>query len=124
LKSRKMLADTVVIHLGTNGFLGERSLRDVLSHLRDRRVILINVKAPRRWEGPNNAVLAQISGEYSNVKVIDWNAISRRRNDYFAADRVHLSSKGIQTLSAEIVRASGVRSAKAGHALRVIPCTD
>lgn len=126
LKSRKMLADTVVIHLGTNGFLGERSLRDVLSHLRDRRVILINVKAPRRWEGPNNAVLAQISSEYSNVKVIDWNAISRRRNDYFAADRVHLSSKGIQTLSAEIVRASGVRhlSAKAGHALRVIPCTD
>jgi hypothetical protein len=113
-----------VIHLGTNGFLGERSLRDVLSHLRDRKVILINVKAPRRWEGPNNAVLAQIGSEYSNVKVIDWNAISRRRNDYFAADRVHLSGKGIQTLSAEIMRAAGVRhvSGKASNALRVIPC--
>jgi peptidoglycan/LPS O-acetylase OafA/YrhL len=124
LKSHKVLANTVVIHLGTNGFLGERSLRDVLSHLRDRKVILINVKAPRRWEGPNNAVLAQISSEYSNVKVIDWNAISRRRNDYFAPDRVHLSGKGIQTLSAEIMRAAGVRhvSGKASNGLRVIPC--
>jgi len=85
---------------------------------------LINVKAPRRWEGPNNAMLAQISNEYANVKVIDWNAISRRRNDYFAADRVHLSRKGIQTLSAEIVRAAGVRhvSGKAANALQVVPC--
>jgi len=82
------------------------------------------VKAPRRWEGPNNAVLAQISSEYSNVKVIDWNAISRKRNDYFAPDRVHLSGKGIQMLSAEIMRAAGVRhvSVKASNALRVIPC--
>jgi hypothetical protein len=124
LKSRKMLADTVVIHLGTNGFLGERALREVLSHLRDRKVILINVKAPRRWEGPNNTVLSQISAEYNNVKVIDWNAISRRRNDFFVADRVHLSGKGIQTLSAEIVRAAGVRnvSSKTGRTLQVIPC--
>ena len=124
LKSRQMLANTVVIHLGTNGFMGERAIRDVLSHLRDRKVILINVKAPRRWEGPNNAMLAEISHEYTNVKVIDWNAISRRRNDYFAADRVHLSGKGIQTLSAEIVRAAGVRhvSGKAAHALHVVPC--
>lgn len=125
LKSRRALADTVVIHLGTNGFLGERPVRELLAQLSDRKtVILVNVKAPRRWERPNNTIIAQISREYPNVRVLDWHAIGRRHSDYFAADHVHLSGKGIIVISSEISRASGVANgrAKAPRPLRVVPC--
>lgn len=125
LRSRRALADTVVIHLGTNGFLGERPVREILWQLRDRKsVILVNVKAPRRWERPNNAIIAQLSREYPNVRVLDWHAIGRHHADYFAADHVHLSGKGITVISSEISRASGIvdAGAKVPRPLRVIPC--
>lgn len=124
LRSRRALADTVVIHLGTNGFLGERPVREILWQLRDRKaVILVNVKAPRRWERPNNAIIAQLSREYPNVRVLDWHAIGRRHADYFAADHVHLSGKGVIVISSEISRVSGLADAgKAPRPLRVVPC--
>jgi peptidoglycan/LPS O-acetylase OafA/YrhL len=125
LRARRALADTVVIHLGTNGFLGERPVREILTQLRDRKtVILVNVKAPRRWERPNNAIIAQLSSEFPNVKVLDWNAIGRRHSDYFVSDRVHLSGKGILVISSEISRVSGIANvyANAPRPLRVIPC--
>ncbi len=125
LRARRALADTVVIHLGTNGFLGERPVRAILQQLRDRKtVILVNVKAPRRWERPNNAIIAQLSAEFPNVKVLDWNAIGRRHAEYFASDRVHLSGKGILVISSEISRVSGIANiyADAPRPLRVIPC--
>ncbi len=125
LRARRALADTVVIHLGTNGFLGERPVREILHQLRDRKtVILVNVKAPRRWERPNNAIISQLSSEFPNVKVLDWNAIGRRHSDYFVSDRVHLSGKGILVISSEISRVSGIANvyASAPRPLRVIPC--
>ena len=125
LRAHKALADTVVIHLGTNGFLGERPLREILSQLRDRKsVILVNVKAPRRWERPNNVIIAQLSSEFPNVKVLDWNAIGRHHAEYFASDRVHLSGKGILVISSEISRVSGIANlyANTPRPMRVIPC--
>lgn len=125
LRARNALADTVVIHLGTNGFLGERPVREILSQLRDRKtVILVNVKAPRRWERPNNVIIEQLSHEFENVRVLDWNAIGRRHSEYFVSDHVHLSGKGILMISSEISRVSGIANlyANTPRPNRVIPC--
>ena len=58
LKTESKLADVVVLHLGTNGYLQESQVRDMLTELGDRqRVIVVNVHAARRWASINNALL-------------------------------------------------------------------
>ena len=45
------LGAVVILHLGSNGAFSGRQLDDVMAVLLDaRRVVMVNVKAPRQWE--------------------------------------------------------------------------
>ena len=126
LKNRNELADIVVIHLGTNGYLYENQVRELMVLLSDvRQVVFINVKAPRRWEKSNNELLKKLSGEFPNVKLIDWRAIGQSHKEYFGKDHIHLTKKGVRAMTAEILRVSGLpepASNDTNKTLKVVPC--
>lgn len=101
-------APTVLLHLGTNGYIDEGQFRDLLQALADRKsVLIVNFHAERRWTQPNNELIARLAGEFPNVHVVDWSAVSARHPEYFVKDGIHLSTKGIAAYTSAIKVASG-----------------
>jgi hypothetical protein len=89
------LGDVVVVHLGNNGTFTAEQFDEMMGVLGDeRRVVFVNVKVPRTWEGPNNAVLAEGVGRYHNAVLVDWYAASIDRPGFFWDDGMHLRPKG------------------------------
>ena len=127
LKEKNELADIVIIHLGTNGYLYESQVREVMTLLSNvRQVVFINVKAPRRWEKSNNELLKNMSKEFSNVKLIDWRVIGQSHKEYFGKDHIHLTKKGVRAMTAEILRVSGLpvpTNNEINKNLKVVPCS-
>jgi hypothetical protein len=127
LKERNGLADIVVIHLGTNGYLYEAQVREVMALLSTvRQVVFVNVKAPRRWEKSNNDLLKSLSADFPNVKLIDWWAIGQKQKKYFGKDHIHLTKKGVRAMTAEILRASGLpvlANNEINKTLKIVPCS-
>ena len=44
----------MVLHLGANGPFPDETIDDIVDIAGDRKVLLLNVKVPRRWEGEVN----------------------------------------------------------------------
>jgi len=94
-RDEKRLGPDVVIHMGTNGIVQEEDLKPILEELRDRnRVVVVNVRVPRVWMKPTNKMIASLVTQYPNVRLADWNAVSKGKKAYFAPDGVHLTKKG------------------------------
>ena len=55
---------------------------------------MVNTAVPRAWKDSNNAIISKVAANYSNVKIIDWDRISKGRPELFAPDGVHLSPIG------------------------------
>lgn len=101
-------ASTVIVHLGTNGYINEGQFKTLLQTLAELpHVIVINVHADRRWTQPNNEIIARTTREFPNVAVIDWSAVSANRPEYFVKDGIHLTRKGILAMTAQIKLATG-----------------
>ncbi|WP_426211970.1 acyltransferase family protein [Massilia sp. TWP1-3-3] len=101
-------ASTILLHLGTNGYIDEAQFRTLLGELADRKaVIVINVHANRRWTAPNNEMIARLAPQFPNVQLINWAAVSSGRADYFVKDGIHLTTKGMHALTAQIKLATG-----------------
>ncbi|HKH76661.1 MAG TPA: hypothetical protein VKA51_06880, partial [Rubrobacteraceae bacterium] len=98
------LGDVVVVHLGNNGTFTAEQFDEMMGVLGDeRRVVFVNAKVPRAWEGPNNAVLADGVGRYpNNAVLVDWHAASVGRPGLFWDDGMHLRPKG-QKVYADLV---------------------
>jgi hypothetical protein len=97
------LAETVVVHLGNNGTFAPEQFDEVMGVLGDeRRVVFVNVRVPRTWEGPNNEVIAAGVQRYPNAVLVDWYAASVGRPGLFWDDGMHLRPKG-QKVYADLV---------------------
>ncbi len=103
-EAKKQLAPVVVIQLGTNGYVSEAQLRRILTAAGDRKVILVNTRAPRKWMGPNNDLIERVARDYSNVALVDWARVSAGHPEYLVSDGVHPTRKGQRALVAEILR--------------------
>jgi peptidoglycan/LPS O-acetylase OafA/YrhL len=89
------LGEVVVVHIGSNGAFSEEQFEDMMEVLADvRRVVFVNVKVPRPWEQPNNAVLAEGVQQYTNAVLVDWYAASTGRPELFVNDGIHLQYEG------------------------------
>jgi peptidoglycan/LPS O-acetylase OafA/YrhL len=94
-RDEKRLGPDVVIHMGTNGIVQEEDLKPILEELRDRnRVVVVNVRVPRVWMKPTNTMIESLVTQYPNVRLADWNTVSKGKKAYFAPDGVHLTKKG------------------------------
>lgn len=96
-RDERRLGPDVVIHMGTNGIVQEEDLKPILEELSDRnRVVVVNVRVPRVWMKPTNEMIGSLVGQYPNVRLADWNAVSKGKKGYFAPDGVHLTKTGAE----------------------------
>jgi peptidoglycan/LPS O-acetylase OafA/YrhL len=108
-KENNQNLESVVIHLGTNGYVVESHLRRLLDELTAcKHVLVINIYANRRWTDANNATIARVVKDYANSKVIDWNDIGTQHLNYFVKDGIHLTHAGIENYVHEIGAGLGV----------------
>ncbi len=106
LIEKDLLGDAVVIHLGNNGILSDTQVDEVLTLLADvPRVVIVNVRVPRDWQGPVNERLAAGVTRHPNAVLADWYGLSEGHPEWFAADRYHLSDQGMDAY-ANLVAAS------------------
>ncbi len=74
-----------------------------------QKVVLVNVRVPRPWMRPNNALIRSIAEDYPNVVVVDWAKASEGHRDYMVKDGVHLTGAGAAVFTALIAHAAGVQ---------------
>ena len=92
----KAAGSTVVMDLGNNDLLAEDTVRAIFELAKESpRIIVVNTAVPRPYRDANNLLIAELAAQDSNVKVIDWNAISDGHPEYFAPDGVHLVPTGV-----------------------------
>jgi len=85
----------VVIHLGTNGEVDPAQFDRLMGIVSGaRRVVIVNVKAPRGWEGPDNETLASGIKKYKNAVLVDWNKVGNENPGWFYNDGIHLNPEG------------------------------
>ena len=99
-RKEQRLGNDVVIHMGTNGVVTRKDLEPILQSLSDRRrVVVVNVKVPRKWMKASNAMIAELAPLYPNVRIADWAATADGHRKYFGPDGVHLTKTGGQAFA-------------------------
>ena len=107
--ARDKLADTVVIHAGTNGVMPEDMLREILDITKDiPKVVVVNTNMPRSWRAPNNKVIDKVVPDYPNAVLADWYAASTDHPEYFVSDGIHLTAKGAKAYAQLIKKSAGL----------------
>ncbi|EIT86949.1 acyltransferase 3 [Fictibacillus macauensis ZFHKF-1] len=106
MKQENVLADTVVIALGTNGAFSKEQLLELLHKAGDEKhFILINTRVDRPWEAVVNRTLEEVAREHPRTVLIDWKAESADHYTYFDQDGIHLSEEGSKVYAKLIAQA-------------------
>ena len=85
----------VVFDLGNNNALSEQTVIDIFEVVKNQpQVIVVNTSVPRAWRDANNAIISKVASRYPNVRLIDWDRVSKDRPELFAPDGIHLSPAG------------------------------
>jgi hypothetical protein len=87
------LGSVLLIHIGNNGLLTRSDIDEIVALAGpERRVVFVNLRLPRDWQNPLNAVIAGAAA-YPNAVVVDWHAASANGDGLFANDGVHLTHR-------------------------------
>ncbi|QDH20996.1 acyltransferase family protein [Saccharibacillus brassicae] len=106
LEAEGRIGTTVLIQLGTNGSFTDEQLDGLLAKLPEaKKIILVNTRVPRPWEGVVNSALERAAQRDDRVLLIDWHSASAGRDDYFARDGVHLMPAGARAYTQLLVDA-------------------
>ena len=85
----------VVFNLGNNNALSEQTVVDIFEIVKNQpQIIVVNTAVPRPWKDANNAIISKVAFRYPNVRLVDWDRVSKDRPELFAPDGVHLSPTG------------------------------
>jgi hypothetical protein len=96
LRDSGRLGPEVILQLGNNGPVTASQFDEIMDVLRGvRRVVVINVKVPRPWEAPNNAMLADGVGRWPNAVLVDWHKHGAAHPELFADDGTHMGPTGV-----------------------------
>ena len=88
-------SSSVIFNLGNNNALSEQTVIDIFETIKNQpQIIVVNTAVPRAWKDANNEIISKVSARYPNVKLVDWDRISKGRPELFAPDGVHLSPTG------------------------------
>ena len=105
LRTTGQLAPVVVVHSGDNGVFAAQTFDTALNELTDRaRVVVVNIRVPRRWQDPVNTLLAEAVHSHPNAVLADWHATSSNHPEYFVSDGVHLTVTGEDAFARLIAR--------------------
>jgi hypothetical protein len=94
LRRAGTLRETVIIHLGNNGFLELNDCKAAVRAASSRTVYLVTVKVPRQWRQENNRRLARCDRAFTRAHLVDWFRHSVNHPAWFADDLYHLTALG------------------------------
>lgn len=98
-----VVGDTVIFSVGTNGWLTDDQLDQIVEAVGDRQLWFINIRGPYQQYVENNAVIQRTVDKYDNVNLIDWHAATEGHDEYLSTDGIHLSGAGREAF-ANLVR--------------------
>ena len=102
------LTPVVVVHLGNNGVAPPGALDRVVAAVGpERRLVLLTVRVPRRWEGQVNEEVLRVVQAHPNVVLADWYAASASEPGLLVDDGVHLTRRGQEVYRDLVVAAAG-----------------
>jgi peptidoglycan/LPS O-acetylase OafA/YrhL len=100
------LGPIVILQLGNNGPVTASQFDEIMDVLAGaERVVVINVKVPRAWEGPNNEMLAAGVRRWPNAVLLDWHKVGAANPRYFGDDGTHMGPTGIRVFTELILAA-------------------
>jgi peptidoglycan/LPS O-acetylase OafA/YrhL len=109
LKSVNRLGEIVIIHLGTNNYVDQKTLDEIMVPLSDvDTVVFVTNHVPsKKWQDPNNVLLRGMPDLYGNVKILDWYTIAVAHPEYLYGDKIHLNPEGQAVYADLIMQAIG-----------------
>jgi len=109
MKSVNRLGEAVIIHLGTNNYVDQKTLDAIMVPLADVPVVLfVTAHVPtREWQDPNNLLIRALPNIYGNVKILDWDVVAKAHPEYLYRDQVHLNLVGQQIYADLIMQGIG-----------------
>ncbi len=108
LKNTGQLGQDVIVQLGTNGAIDPAEFDRMMGILSDRtKVVIINAKVPRAWEGQVNDTLAAGVKKYKNAVLLDWHGYASQHPEFFYDDGVHLRPDGAAAYAQFVAQALG-----------------
>ena len=100
LSDKGMLTDTIVLHLGTNGSCGNRCRDQVMDVAGNRKVFFMTVTNDA--DVHVNDGLKEYVNNHPNAYLVDWYEAGLGHPEYFAADKIHLNSSGMDAYAKSI----------------------
>ena len=98
------LDSPVIFNLGNNNALSREQVEQIFEAIKGQpQIIVVNTAVPRPWRDGNNQIINEVAAKYPQADVIDWNAISNGRPEYFAPDGVHLVPAGVNAYVSAIL---------------------
>lgn len=109
LKSVNRLGEIVIIHLGTNNYVDQKTLDEIMVPLADvDTVVFVTNHVPsKKWQDPNNVLMRAMPDQYGNVKILDWYTIAVAHPEYLYGDKIHLNPEGQAVYADLIMQAIG-----------------
>ncbi len=96
----------VILHLGNNGIMSLNIFNEIMAEFKNaRRILVVNVKVPRRWEAPNNDMLASAIKDYPNAVLVDWHRVGVSGPKMFWKDGIHVRPEGARVYVDLILKA-------------------
>jgi hypothetical protein len=109
MKSVNRLGSVVIIHLGTNNTVDEKTLDEIMVPLRDVPLVLfVTVHVPSEVrQNTNNRRINELPARYENVKVLDWYSIATAHPEYLYSDKIHIRPEGQKVYADLMMQAIG-----------------
>ena len=101
--SEGLIPGPLVVHAGTNGTFSDADLDRMIERAGDRRILLVNARVARPWQGLVNERLAAAARRHPNAVLVDWYSLASANPQWFAADGAHLRPDGARAF-AELIR--------------------
>ena len=98
------LDSPIIFNLGNNNALSREQVEQIFEAVKGQpQIIVVNTAVPRPWRDGNNQIINEVAAKYPQADVIDWNAISNGRPEFFAPDGVHLVPAGVNVYVSAIL---------------------
>jgi hypothetical protein len=96
----------IVVDLGANGTVAADDVAAVIAAAGNRRLVLVGVHVPRRWQDGNNAALRAAAAGHPTVTFVDWDALVDANPGVLGPDGVHPGVAGRTLLAGAVASAA------------------
>ena len=102
----KVPKSKIVIDIGNNNVITREQMVSLMEVIKNQpKIVIVNTAVPRVWRDANNKIIAEVATRYQNVKLVNWDEISKNHPEFFAPDGVHLVENGSDVYVAAILEA-------------------